>query len=32
MKADGTIENYKAKLVIKVYLQREDLDYFDSIL
>ena len=30
MKADGTIEKYKARLVIKGYSQREGLDYFDT--
>ena len=30
MKADGSIDNYKAKLVIKGYKQREGLDYFDT--
>ena len=30
MKADGTIEKYKARLVIKGYRQREGLDYFDT--
>ncbi|GKB53375.1 retrovirus-related pol polyprotein from transposon TNT 1-94 [Tanacetum coccineum] len=32
MKADGTIDKYKAKLVIKGYRQREGLDYFDTYL
>ena len=30
MKADGFIDKYKAKLVIKGYRQREGLDYFDT--
>ena len=30
MKPDGSIEKYKAKLVIKGYRQREGLDYFDT--
>ena len=30
MKADGTIEKYKARLVIKGYRQKEGLDYFDT--
>ncbi|KAH9698737.1 hypothetical protein KPL71_024118 [Citrus sinensis] len=30
MKADGSIDKYKARLVIKGYRQREDLDYFDT--
>ena len=29
MKADGSIDKYKAKLVIKGYRQKESLDYFD---
>src|SRR3954467_4788268 len=29
-KADGSIEKYKARLVIKDYSQREGLDYFDT--
>ncbi|GJS00034.1 putative RNA-directed DNA polymerase [Tanacetum coccineum] len=32
MKADGTIDKYKARLVIKGYRQREGLDYFDTYL
>ncbi|GKB70715.1 retrovirus-related pol polyprotein from transposon TNT 1-94, partial [Tanacetum coccineum] len=30
MKADETIDKYKARLVIKGYRQREGLDYFDT--
>ena len=30
MKADGSINKYKARLVIKSYRQREGLDYFDT--
>ena len=30
MKTDGTIDKYKARLVIKGYRQREGLDYFDT--
>ena len=30
MKADGSIDKYKARFVIKGYKQREDLDYFDT--
>ena len=30
MKADGSIDKYKAKLVIKGYKLKEGLDYFDS--
>ncbi|XP_073119815.1 uncharacterized protein [Henckelia pumila] len=30
MKSDGTIDKYKARLVIKGYHQREGLDYFDT--
>ena len=30
MKVDGTINKYKARLVIKGYRQREGLDYFDT--
>ena len=30
MKADGSIDKYKAKLVIKGYKQWEGLDYFDT--
>nr|GFA15143.1 DNA-directed RNA polymerase subunit beta' [Tanacetum cinerariifolium] len=30
MKADGTIDKYKARLVINGYRQRECLDYFDT--
>ena len=30
MKADGPIDKYKAKVVIKGYKQKEGLDYFDT--
>ncbi|XP_073153942.1 uncharacterized protein [Henckelia pumila] len=30
MKSDGTIEKYKARMVIKGYHKREGLDYFDT--
>ena len=30
MKADGTIDKYRARLVIKGYRQKEGLDYFDT--
>ena len=30
MKADGSIDKYKARFVIKDYRQRESLDYFDT--
>nr|GEZ14654.1 retrotransposon protein, putative, Ty1-copia subclass [Tanacetum cinerariifolium] len=30
MKVDGTIDKYKARLVIKGFIQREGLDYFDT--
>jgi len=30
MKADGTIDKYKARLVIKGFRQKEGLDYFDT--
>ncbi|KAK9041693.1 hypothetical protein V6N11_016783 [Hibiscus sabdariffa] len=30
MKVDGTIDKYKARLVIKGYRQKEGLDYFDT--
>ena len=29
MKPDGTIDKYKARLVVKGYRQKEGLDYFD---
>lgn len=29
-KADGTIDKYKARLVVKGYRQKEGLDYFDT--
>ena len=29
MKIDGTIDNYKVRLVVKGFRQKEDLDYFD---
>ena len=29
-KVDGSIDNYKARLVIKYYKQTEGLDYFDT--
>nr|GEW24859.1 retrovirus-related Pol polyprotein from transposon TNT 1-94 [Tanacetum cinerariifolium] len=32
MKADGTIDKYKARLVIKRFRQREGLDFFDTYL
>ncbi|GJX91293.1 calcineurin B-like protein 4 [Tanacetum coccineum] len=32
MKADGTIDKYKARLVIKGFRQREGLDFFDTYL
>ncbi|GKE53218.1 calcineurin B-like protein 4, partial [Tanacetum coccineum] len=32
MKADGTIDKYKARLVIKGFRQHEDLDLFDTYL
>ncbi|GKA85530.1 isochorismate synthase, chloroplastic [Tanacetum coccineum] len=32
MKADGTIDKYKARLTIKGFRQREGLDYFDTYL
>ncbi|GKB58046.1 retrovirus-related pol polyprotein from transposon TNT 1-94 [Tanacetum coccineum] len=32
IKADGTIDKYKARLVIKGFRQREGLDYFDTYL
>lgn len=30
MKTNGTIDKYKARLVIKGYKQKEGLDYFDT--
>ena len=30
MKADGAIDKYKARLVVKGYKQREGLEYFDT--
>ena len=30
MKPDGTVEKYKARLVVKGYRQKEGLDYFDT--
>ena len=30
MKVDGSIDKYKAKLIIKGYKKREGLDYFDT--
>ena len=30
MKTDGTIDKYKARLVIKGYRQKEDIDYFNT--
>ena len=30
MKPDGTVDKYKARLVVKGYRQKEDLDYFDT--
>ena len=29
-KVDGSIDKYKAKLVVKLYRQKEGLDYFDT--
>ncbi|CAN4124394.1 unnamed protein product [Withania somnifera] len=29
-KADGTIDKYKARLILKSYRQNEGLDYFDT--
>ena len=30
MKRDGTIDKYKARLIVKGYKQKEGLDYFDT--
>ena len=30
MKPDGTIDKYKARLVVKGYRKKEGLDYFDT--
>ena len=30
MKVDGSIDKYKGRLVIKIYRQKEGLDYFDT--
>ena len=30
LKADGSIDKYKARLVIKGFRQKQDLDYFDT--
>ena len=30
MKADGSIDKYKARLVVKGFRQKECLDYFDT--
>ena len=30
MKPDGSIDKYKARLVVKGYRQKEGLDYFDT--
>ena len=32
MKDDGTIDKYKARLVVKGFWQKEGLDYFDTYL
>lgn len=30
MKVDGSIDKYKARLVVKCYKQKEGMDYFDT--
>ena len=30
LKSDGTVERYKARLVVKGYIQKKDIDYFDT--
>ena len=30
MKDDGTIDKYKARLIVKGFRQKEGLDYFDT--
>ena len=30
LKADGSVDKYKSRLVIKGFRQKEDLDYFDT--
>ena len=30
MKADGTIDKYKERLIVKGFKQKEGLDYFDT--
>ncbi len=32
MKDDGTIDKYKARLIVKDFRQKEGLDYFDTYL